>query len=96
MSFDKRLLRLEKQTRQPAAVRSFGVQDVTTLRQWLRREGVTPEEALALGMTGPPGLHPFLTIAKLVEARERNRQWRCERFGSEAKSDEAEASTSEA
>jgi hypothetical protein len=96
MNLNKRLVRLEKQTPPSNHTLAFVVQDVTKLRQWLRQKGVTPEQALALGMTGPPGLHPYVSIAKLVEARASTRQWRLDRFGSAAGNDEAETSTAEA
>jgi hypothetical protein len=87
MRLRSRLARLERQ--KSTMARTSGpslcsiVEDRRVLRQWLASEGLSAEEALARGMNGPETIS--VTVADLVRATARLRDWRRSRFGAESK-----------
>ena len=82
MTIQHRLARLERSTRRTPS--GFSLEQFTLeaqeMRRWLTKRGLTPENALAAGLTGPAGLR-FVTLEKIVQVQRDVEEWRRKRFG---------------
>jgi hypothetical protein len=87
MNLKARIAKLEKLTEDRAVKIGLGlgtgvlVRERQALCQWLERQGLAVEEAIAGGLTGPPELQ-YVTLQSLHAAKERVAAWHA-RFGAE-------------